>query len=252
MMVAVGVLASACGDECKVCQKGKCVECKLGFGLKDEECLHCNRTNCLNCDKNEEDCSKCAPYHYREPVEGGKYHECSKCGFGCEQCANKEKCMECGGMFIHSVVDHSNCVVNHAKLFMILVTIMSCICMSSCLAFWCTPGAGEVSLKLKRIRELEALIKQKDNMINKLAEREKDGGHLMTEGDTARMRLDTDAERTERKTGRKNRSFNSGSDDSSSSDEEAKGKSSDRSSDESESRSSDSDESKESGKKSKA
>lgn len=214
------VLASNCGGDCKTCTKGKCLECKLGYGLKESECILCNRTNCLNCDGDEEDCSKCAPYHFREPMEGGKYHECTKCGFGCESCANKEKCVECGPMFVHSVIDSSNCIVNHAKLFIIMVVIMASLCVSSCLAFWCSPGAGEVSVKAKKIRELEDLIKEKNEMIIKLSQMPQNNHPLDTE--TARMRLESEGEGKEIELAKvkDEKEGDSGSDSSSSSEEE--------------------------------
>lgn len=192
--IPTGVISS-CASDCKTCTKGKCIECELGFGLNEAECILCNRTNCLNCDGNEEDCVKCAPYHFREPIEGGKYHECTKCGFGCQDCVNKEKCVTCGSMFIHSVVDNSNCIVNHAKLFIILVLIMASLCVSSCIAFWCTPGIGEVSIKAQIIKRLEEELKRKESELTRyrLQFPEVEG-----QGDTARNQLITEGDQEPR------------------------------------------------------
>ena len=132
--------SEACGEDCVTCSKGVCSECRIGYGLKENKCEECKRSNCLNCDGNAENCVKCTQYHFPLAVEGGKYHRCSKCGFGCEECADTKKCKKCGPMFVQSFINRSQCIVDHSKLFVILVGIAFGMCGLSCLAFLCTEG----------------------------------------------------------------------------------------------------------------
>jgi hypothetical protein len=141
-MLACSVRSEHCVDNCLTCKRGICSECEVGYGLEENECMECDRENCLKCDGDSQDCTVCAQYHHRLSVEGGKYHECEKCGFGCERCANKEKCLKCAPMFSPNIIERNSCIVNHVKLFLILICMMTGICFMSCLAFWCSPGPG--------------------------------------------------------------------------------------------------------------
>lgn len=134
--------ASKCVKNCLTCERGVCSKCAIGYGLEENECKECDRENCVDCTGDTQDCRECAAYHHRLSVEGGKYHECEKCGFGCEKCANKEKCLLCAPMFSPNIIERNSCIVNHVKLFLILICVMTGICFMSCLAFWCSPGPG--------------------------------------------------------------------------------------------------------------
>lgn len=138
----VSYTSSKCVSNCVECNRGMCSKCAAGYGLDENECKECDRKNCLNCDNDTQDCLVCAKFHHRLSVEGGKYHECEKCGFGCQHCSNKEKCLKCAPMFTENIIERNECIVNHVKLFLILICILTGICFMSCLAFWCSPGPG--------------------------------------------------------------------------------------------------------------
>lgn len=137
------VNSDKCPNHCLKCQRGVCNECKEGYGLEDNQCKRCERQNCVNCDSSSLDCRVCAPYHYLSSIEGGKYHECSKCGFGCMACANQHQCLTCASMFVPNIIDLNGCIVNHIYLFLILVVVSGGACCFGCLAYYCSPGPGE-------------------------------------------------------------------------------------------------------------
>ena len=120
-------------------KKGKCEKCQYGYGIIENECKRCSIGDCKYCDGNAESCEICAIYHFRyELKEKRGFYGCKKCGFGCMECDNQDKCLRCGQMFKFAEKNPDTCIANHKTLFIILLSIIIFLMLSISLAFYCT------------------------------------------------------------------------------------------------------------------
>ena len=151
-----------CPAHCMSCNKKKiCEKCQFGYGIIDNTCQRCTIGDCKYCDGNVDSCEICAIYHFRiELKEKRGFYTCKKCGFGCVECDNQDKCIRCGQMFKMSEKNQDTCIANHKALFIILLSIIIFLMLSISLAFYCTNLTPEEEREL--IERLESKRKEKE------------------------------------------------------------------------------------------
>lgn len=144
---------------CKVEKENskECLECKIGFYLKNES----NETKCIKCPKkckkckSESICEKCAvEYH----LNNGK---CEKCGVGCLSCDTVDQCSKCDMIYN---LKEGQCKFNHhfAILFAIFLLILVSLLVAT--AFFCKKCKRKAPEKIMIRKDL--ISKDTDSMAN--------------------------------------------------------------------------------------
>lgn len=146
---------------CLICSENSkmenCKKCDEYYGLASNYCFKCVIENCLDCAGNPENCLKCSNFYFFDSLK----QECVFCGNGCQECDQKENCINCAFLFKKSKKNSKNCVFDF-RLFSIILVIL----FGPCVVVWilgCWVLRGRGNFKVMSLAGVEIAKRSREN-----------------------------------------------------------------------------------------